>query len=64
MFLSGCVIIVISLYVAGDIAPMYTLAAEMAGVQIPEGASAVTNLITGATSIVAWIVTKISMFLF
>ncbi len=28
---------------------------------MPEGASAVTNLITGATSIVAWIVTKIGV---
>jgi len=61
MFITGCVILVISLYVAGDIAPMYTLAAEMAGTHMPEGASAVTNLITGATSIVAWIVTKIGV---
>lgn len=61
MFITGCVILVISLYVAGDIAPMYTLAAEMAGTHMPEGASAVTNLITGATSIVAWIVTKIGL---
>lgn len=64
MFLSGCVIIVISLYTAGDIAPMYTEAAIMAGTQIPEGATLVTNLITGATTIVSWAVTKLSLLFF
>ncbi|OOB80504.1 MAG: hypothetical protein BEN19_04590 [Epulopiscium sp. Nuni2H_MBin003] len=61
MFLSGCVILVISLYAAGDLAPVYTEAAIMAGVQLPEGSSLVSNLITGATTVVSWVVTKVCM---
>ncbi|MDH6349022.1 PTS transporter subunit IIC [Brevibacillus sp. FSL K6-0770] len=63
LFVSGLVMVAFVLYAATSIAPLYTTAANLVHVSLPEGVSATTelaNLVGGATTPLGWILIKLA----
>lgn len=57
--ITGVVVVAIALWIGTDIAPVFTDAARMAGVEMPQDANSIVSLL-GGTSPVTWILTVIA----
>lgn len=57
--ITGVFVAAIALWIGTDLAPMFTTAAQAAGVQFPEGATSVVSLL-GGTSPVTWLMSLLA----